>query len=72
MENSEATGMLPVEKRAASSLAGIFALRMLGLFMLLPVLSLYAESFEGATPMLMGVALGGLGSVLTFMHVVNA
>ncbi|MBT3967332.1 MAG: MFS transporter [Gammaproteobacteria bacterium] len=53
--------MLPVEKRAAGSLAGIFALRMLGLFMLLPVLALYAESFEGATPMLMGVALGIYG-----------
>ncbi len=53
--------MLPVERRAASSLAGIFALRMLGLFMLLPVLSLYAESFEGGTPMLMGVALGIYG-----------
>ena len=61
MANNEATGMLPVEKRAAGSLAGIFALRMLGLFMLLPVLALYAESFEGATPMLMGVALGIYG-----------
>lgn len=58
---SETTGMLPVERRAASSLAGIFALRMLGLFMLLPVLSLYSESFEGATPMLMGLALGVYG-----------
>ncbi|MBT7306794.1 MAG: MFS transporter [Gammaproteobacteria bacterium] len=53
--------MLPVERRAASSLAGIFSLRMLGLFMLLPVLSLYAESFEQATPMLMGIALGIYG-----------
>ena len=69
MENSEATGMLPVEKRAASSLAGIFALRMLGLFMLLPVLSLYAESFEGATPMLMGVALGIYGLTQALLQI---
>jgi MFS family permease len=61
MDKGEAAGMLPVERRAAGSLAAIFALRMLGLFMLLPVLSLYAEGFEGGTPMLMGVALGIYG-----------
>lgn len=69
MESGEATGMLPVEKRAASSLAGIFALRMLGLFMLLPVLSLYAESFEGATPILMGVALGVYGLTQALLQI---
>jgi len=36
-------------------------LRMLGLFMLLPVLSLYAEGLEGYTPLLMGLAMGGYG-----------
>ncbi len=69
MESGEATGMLPVEKRAASSLAGIFALRMLGLFMLLPVLSLYAESFEGVTPILMGVALGVYGLTQALLQI---
>ena len=61
MEHSEQQGMLPVERRAAGSLAGIFSLRMLGLFMLLPVLSLHAETFSGSTPLLMGVALGAYG-----------
>lgn len=73
MEQSEASpemaGMLPGEKRAASSLAGIFALRMLGLFMLLPVLSLYAESFSGATPMLMGIALGIYGLTQALLQI---
>jgi len=57
----EKSGMLPVEKRAAGSLAAIFGLRMLGLFMLLPILALYAEDLEGSTPLLMGLALGYMG-----------
>ncbi len=61
MATEGATGMLPVERRAASGLASIFAFRMVGLFMLLPVLSLYAEHFTGTTPLLMGLALGIYG-----------
>ena len=53
--------MTPREKRAATSLAGIYALRMLGLFMILPVFSLYAETLEGVTPLLVGVAIGIYG-----------
>jgi len=34
---------------------------MFGLFLILPVLAIYAEQLEGATPMLMGVALGVYG-----------
>ncbi|MFU8790223.1 MAG: MFS transporter [Methylobacter sp.] len=54
------------EKRATWSLAGIYALRMLGLFMILPVLSLFAEQLEGATPALIGLAMSiyGLPQVL--------
>jgi predicted MFS family arabinose efflux permease len=49
------------EKRAVLSLAGIYALRMLGLFMILPVLSLFAERLEGSTPVLMGLAVSIYG-----------
>lgn len=49
------------EKRAIGAIAMIAMLRMLGLFALLPVLSLYAASLEGATPMLIGMAVGGYG-----------
>lgn len=54
------------EKRATWSLAGIYALRMLGLFMILPVLSLFAEQLEGSTPALIGLAMSiyGLPQVL--------
>jgi len=58
---SEHLSMLPAERRAAVGLASIFVLRMLGLFLLLPVLSLYVDELPGATPALVGVALGAYG-----------
>ncbi|MGA7966468.1 MAG: MFS transporter [Gammaproteobacteria bacterium] len=49
------------ERRAAESLAGIFGLRMFGLFLLYPVFAGYAHSFPGATALTIGVALGIYG-----------
>jgi len=49
------------ERRAGVSLAMIYAFRMLGLFMILPVFSLYEKELPGATPFLMGLALGIYG-----------
>lgn len=53
--------LLTSERRAISGLAGLYATRMLGLFMVLPVLALYAEDLAGATPLLVGLALGAYG-----------
>ncbi len=53
--------MTPNERRATLSLAAIFSTRMLGLFMILPVFALYAQDLEGATPALMGLAIGIYG-----------
>lgn len=55
--------MSATERRAVVSLASLYTFRMLGLFMLLPVLSLYAAEYEFSTPVLVGLALGvyGLG-----------
>ena len=53
--------MLETEKRAAFSLALVYALRMLGLFMILPVFSLHADGYQGATPLLIGLAIGVYG-----------
>jgi MFS family permease len=60
------SSMTSSEKRATWSLASIYALRMLGLFMILPVLSLFSEQLEGSTPALIGLAMGiyGLPQVL--------
>lgn len=49
------------ERRTALWLASVFALRMLGLFMILPVFALYAEQLRGNTPALAGLAIGVYG-----------
>lgn len=49
------------QSRAIASLALIFAFRMLGLFMVLPVFAPYAHSLSAATPLLIGFALGVYG-----------
>lgn len=53
--------MLKTEKRAAISLALVYAFRMIGLFMILPVFSLYATNYSGSTPLLIGLAIGVYG-----------
>ena len=53
--------MSSMEKRATVSLASIYSLRMLGLFMLLPVLSLFTEQMPGSTPKLVGLTIGIYG-----------
>ncbi len=53
--------MTGLERRAAAGLAGIFAFRMLGLFLILPVFALQAQGLEGATPLLIGLAIGAYG-----------
>lgn len=53
--------MLKTEKQAAVSLALVYAFRMIGLFMILPVFSLYASDYAGATPLLIGLAIGVYG-----------
>ncbi|MBI2715579.1 MAG: MFS transporter [Rhizobiales bacterium] len=50
-----------LEFRAASSLAAVFSVRLLGLFMIYPVFAAYAQGLSGATPYLIGEALGVYG-----------
>lgn len=54
--------MTPVERRATISLAGIFGLRMLGMFLILPVFAPYAKTLPGGeSHTLVGIALGIYG-----------
>ena len=54
--------MNPTELRAGLSLAGVFGLRMLGLFFILPVLAVHAQHIKGGANLtLVGVALGAYG-----------
>ena len=49
------------ELRAAGSLAAVFSVRMLGLFMIYPVFAAFARQLAGATPYKIGLALGIYG-----------
>ena len=62
--------MTPDERRASLSLAGIFALRMLGLFLVLPVFALEAARLPGGDdPALVGLAMGIYGLTQALMQV---
>ena len=54
--------MSSVELRAGASLAGVFGLRMLGLFLILPVFAVHAPQLSGGDNLtLVGIALGAYG-----------
>lgn len=53
--------MNALEKRATFALSSIFALRMLGLFMIVPVFAVVGQKYTGATPALLGLAVGIYG-----------
>ncbi|MBI5462608.1 MAG: MFS transporter [Gammaproteobacteria bacterium] len=61
--------MTPLERRATVTLSGLFALRMLGLFLILPVFSLYAHDLRGSTPTLIGLALGAYGLTQAILQI---
>ncbi len=65
-----ALAMTPNERRATVGLAGIFGLRMLGMFIVLPVLALYAEGLPGGRDhTLVGLALGAYGLTQAVLQV---
>ncbi len=53
--------MTPVERRTTAALAAVFAMRMMGLFVVLPVFAVYGRDLAGATPLLIGLAIGAYG-----------
>ncbi len=65
----ESGPMTATEKRAAAGLSLIYAFRMLGLFMILPVFSLLAGELEGATPQLVGLAIGAYGFTQALLQI---
>jgi len=59
------------ERRSGVALASIFSLRMLGLFLILPVFSIYASELPSGNDMaLVGLALGAYGLTQTFLQIV--
>jgi len=61
--------MFAGERRSAMSLASIYSFRMLGLFMILPVFSLYAHGLKGVTPTQIGLALGIYGLTQAILQI---
>ena len=51
------------------ALAAIYAFRMFGLFLILPVFALFAEDLEGATPLLTGLAIGIYGLTQALLQI---
>ena len=58
-----------VERKALTGLAMLYASRMLGLFMVLPVLSLYGMDLEKASPQTLGLALGIYGITQALLQI---
>ncbi|MEB0140425.1 MULTISPECIES: MFS transporter [unclassified Undibacterium] len=62
--------MSPAEWRASGTLAAVFALRMLGLFLMSPVFAIYATTLNGGdNPILVGIALGMFSLVQAFFQI---
>ena len=64
-----ATGLNNIEKRAAFSLASVFGLRMLGLFMILPVFAIYGKELAGYSPIWIGLAIGAYGLTQAMLQI---
>jgi len=66
---TESGRMTRDELRASASLASIFALRMLGLFLILPVFAVHARGLPGGDdPALVGLAMGVYGLTQAVLH----
>ncbi|MEH6580932.1 MAG: MFS transporter [Halioglobus sp.] len=61
--------MNALERRSVSSLALLYSFRMLGLFMVLPLLALYAGDFPDASPAQIGLALGIYGLTQALLQI---
>src|SRR6185295_12820616 len=62
--------MTRTELRAGASLAGVFGLRMLGLFFILPVFAVHAPQYRGGENLtLVGIALGAYGLTQAILQV---
>jgi predicted MFS family arabinose efflux permease len=69
MRSGYSDSLSPAELRASGALAGIYAVRMLGLFMILPVFALYAEELAHVTPFLVGLAIGIYGLTQALLQI---
>lgn len=69
MHEHNSDAMNAEERRATSGLSLVFAFRMLGMFMVLPVLATYGQDLTGATPFLLGLAIGAYGLTQALLQI---
>ena len=69
MTDASRAALRRTEMTTTGSLAAIFALRMFGLFMILPVFAVYGARLEGATPLLIGTAIGAYGLMQAMLQI---
>lgn len=69
MRQNDQSGLTALEKRSTLGLAGVYGVRMLGLFMILPVFAIYATRLEGVTPTLVGLAIGIYGLTQAMLQI---
>ena len=68
--SSSSEKMSPAELRATIGLAGVYGLRMFGLFIILPVFAFYAEDLPGGNNYtLIGIALGAYGLTQAILQI---
>ncbi|EAR09621.1 MFS transporter [Reinekea blandensis] len=58
-----------IERKALTGLSLLYASRMLGLFMVLPILTLYGQDLQDASPASLGLALGIYGLTQAFLQI---
>jgi MFS family permease len=64
-----ANPMTALERRVVAALALLYSFRMLGLFMALPLIALYAADMVGASPLMIGITLGAYGLTQAFLQI---
>ncbi len=63
------SALLPAERRVVGIVASVAVCRMFGLFALLPVLAVFSAGLDGATPLLIGIAVGGYGLTQALLQI---
>lgn len=61
--------LTPIERRASGALAAVFGLRMLGLFLIMPVIAIYGQQYPDYTPLLIGLAIGAYGLTQALLQI---
>lgn len=69
MTAPSSTAMQRTELKTTGYMATIFALRMFGLFMILPIFAVYGQALEGASPLLIGTAIGAYGLMQALLQI---